>query len=249
MKSIAREILIFLHIDATQNLKYDRLTNKILSQYLKADSNCVDIGCHKGEILREILKFSPQGSHFAFEPIPTLYQALCERYGSRARVFPFALSDSDGGIVEFNLVKNAPAYSGLRKRNYDDLDCVEIEKISVEKRELDKVVPDTPIDLIKIDIEGGDYHALRGARNILQTHHPLLIFEFGKGGAEYYGVKAEDMYGYLVDELGYGIYTLEEFVNHGSPLSFNDFANDYDTGKEYYFVASRFSTNAFSLPR
>lgn len=239
LKSIVREILIFLHIDATQNLKYDRLTNSILRQCLRTDSNCVDIGCHKGEILREILKFSPQGTHFAFEPIPELHQLLLDRYGSRARIFPFALSDSDEGSVEFNHIKNAPAYSGLRKRSYDDLDHVEIEKISVEKRKLDEVVPDTSIDLIKIDIEGGDYHALRGARNILQTYHPLLIFEFGKGGAEYYGVKAEDMYGYLVEELGYGIYTLDEFVRHGKPLSFSDFADDYDTGKEYYFVASR----------
>ena len=239
LKSIAREILIFLHIDATQNLKYDRLTNTILRRYLKPDSNCVDIGCHKGEILREILGLCPRGTHFAFEPIPELYQSLCSRYGSRARIFSCALSNSNEGSVEFNLVKNAPAYSGLRKRNYDDLDHVEIEKISVEKRELDKVIPDTSIDLIKIDIEGGDYHALRGAQNILRTYHPLLIFEFGKGGAEYYGVKAEDMYGYLVEELGYGIYTLDEFVRQGTSLSFSDFSNDYDTGKEYYFVASR----------
>lgn len=239
LKSIVREILIFLHIDATQNLKYDRLTNTILRRHLKTDSNCVDIGCHKGEILREMLKFSPQGTHFAFEPIPELYQSLTERYGSRAHIFSCALSDSDGGVVEFNLVKNAPAYSGLRKRSYDDLDHVDIEKISVEKRKLDNIITDTSIDLIKIDIEGGDYHALRGARNILQTCRPLLIFEFGKGGAEYYGVKAEDMYTYLVEELGYGIYTLDGFVHHGTPLSFSVFSADYDTGKEYYFVASR----------
>ena len=237
LKSIVREVLIFLHIDATQNLKYDRLTNKILRSQLKSDSNCVDIGCHKGEILKEILKHSPNGTHFAFEPLPELFQSLCNRYGKRAHIYSYALSDTDGGSVEFNHIINAPAYSGLRKRNYDSLDHVEIETIRVEKRTLDQVIDDTRIDLVKIDIEGGDYHALLGARNILQNYHPLLIFEFGKGGADYYGVTAGQMYGYLADELGYGIYTLDAFVRNGNPLGLNEFTEDFETGKEYYFVA------------
>ena len=52
IKNIIRGALNLLHIDLTKNLEYDRLTNAIMKKVLKVDSNCVDVGCHKGEIWR-----------------------------------------------------------------------------------------------------------------------------------------------------------------------------------------------------
>ena len=76
IKDTLREVLIFLHLDLTKNLKYDRLTKKILKKYLKKEYNCIDIGCHKGEILELMMHFSPEGKHYAFEPIPYLCKEL-----------------------------------------------------------------------------------------------------------------------------------------------------------------------------
>jgi hypothetical protein len=76
VKESLREILISLHLDLTKNLKYDRLTRKILKNQLEVNFNCIDVGCHKGEILDLMLKYAPEGEHYAFEPIPYLYQEL-----------------------------------------------------------------------------------------------------------------------------------------------------------------------------
>ena len=69
MKDIIKSLLHFFKLDLTKNIQYDRLTALILEQVIKQDSNCIDIGCHKGEILEVMIKHAPKGSHFAFEPI------------------------------------------------------------------------------------------------------------------------------------------------------------------------------------
>ena len=81
IKNLIRTSMNFIHLDLTKNLEYDRLTKKILKEHLQKDSNCIDIGCHKGEILEMMLKYSPDGTHYAFEPIPDLYEELLTNYG------------------------------------------------------------------------------------------------------------------------------------------------------------------------
>jgi len=119
IKELIRKILIGLRIDLTKNIYYDRLTLKILDKVVKPDSNCIDIGCHKGEIMEEILKRSPGGTHLAFEPIPILFQQLKEKFqNNNVQVFDIALSKSTGETT-FNYVVNAPAYSGIKQRQYN----------------------------------------------------------------------------------------------------------------------------------
>lgn len=62
------------------NNDYDIQTTKILKKLLKIDSNCIDVGCHKGSILDEILRFAPEGQHYAFEPLPDLCAYLKRKY-------------------------------------------------------------------------------------------------------------------------------------------------------------------------
>ena len=58
--------------DLIKNEIYDRQACELMSRVLSADSNCVDVGCHQGQFLREFLKYAPRGRHFAFEPLPHL---------------------------------------------------------------------------------------------------------------------------------------------------------------------------------
>lgn len=235
VKDKMRSLLNYVRLDITQNLKYDRLTKKIIKENVLSDSNCIDIGCHKGEILDIVLNQAPNGTHFAFEPLPTFYKELVKKYKGKATIFPFALSDKSGE-TEFHFVKNAPAYSGIQKRKYAVQDP-DIEKLKVEVKRLDEVIPENiKIDFIKIDVEGGEFDVLKGGKNLLEKHSPLLIFEFGKGASDFYNVKPTELFEFLSD-LNYSIYTLDNFVNHNSPFSKVDFEKVYENNKEYYFVA------------
>lgn len=239
VKELARETLMFLHLDLTLNLKYDRLTKVIMKRCLKTDSNCVDVGCHKGEILEMMLKFSPNGKHFAFEPIPYLFDNLKSKFGNKANLFQCALSDTKGGgSTTFNLVKNAPAYSGIKQRHYD-IENPEIEVITVALSTMDEVLGNQKIDFIKIDVEGGEFGVLKGAKDLLKANKPTILFECGKGASDYYGTKPADIFRYLTNEIGLRVFTLQAFIKNQEALSETDFVQCFETVKEYYYVAAK----------
>ncbi|HRO76908.1 MAG TPA: FkbM family methyltransferase [Crocinitomicaceae bacterium] len=236
-KDFLRETLITLKIDLTKNLEYDRLTKDIIKNYVKENHNCIDIGCHKGEILDLMLKYSPNGKHYGFEPIPLLFENLTAKYTNKATILPYALSDTNGTST-FNFVKNAPAYSGIKQRKYAVKDP-EIEEINVEVRTLDELISATEqIHFIKIDVEGGEFGVLKGSENLLKNNKPIILFECGKGASDFYGTKPTDLFDFLNEIVGLKIYTLKAFVKKEKALSKAEFENLFETNKEYYFVAS-----------
>ncbi|HQQ21313.1 MAG TPA: FkbM family methyltransferase, partial [Bacteroidales bacterium] len=157
-KELIRKILIATGLDITKNIKYDRLTLQILKRVIKKDSNCIDIGAHKGEILSQIIRLAPEGTHFAFEPIPELFENLKINF-PQVTLYPYALCNSKGESF-FQWVKNAPAYSGLKKRTYA-IQTPKINQIKVETERLDQLIPENMrIDFIKIDVEGAEFEVL-----------------------------------------------------------------------------------------
>jgi len=237
LKDLIRNTLMFFHLDLTQNLKYDRLTKLIIEGQIRDNFNCIDIGAHKGEILRLLLKQSPSGKHYAFEPIPYLYNDLVKSNYRNVTVLPYALADSNGETT-FQLVKNAPAYSGIKKRKYA-VENPQIEEIMVGLRSLDSLIPqEEKIDFIKIDVEGAELGVLKGGVNTLKKNKPLILFECGKGASDYYGTSPLDIYKLITEEIGLKIYTLQSYVKKTSSLTLSGFEQCYETNSEYYFVAA-----------
>lgn len=237
IKNLIRQALIALGIPLTRNIRYDILTKKILQAHLKSNSNCIDVGAHKGEILDLFFRYAPSGKHLAFEPIPQFYKELQRDFGQRMTVYPFALGSRTGKAL-FNHVVNAPAYSGLQQRTYKEANP-RIEHIEVDVIRLDELTQDlpSPIDLIKIDVEGGELDVLKGAQNLLKRDQPLLIFEFGKGASEYYGTMPHHMLD-LLGALGYRIWTIGGYCRKETALSAEKLETIYSTGTDYYFIAA-----------
>lgn len=237
LKQYLKSVLQFFHIDVTQNMRYDRQTNQVLKKILTTNSSTIDVGCHKGEMLIAFLKAAPNGTHFAFEPIPELYQNLLQQFNApNCKIYPYALA-AQSGQAEFNHIKNAPAYSGLKQRHYDNIKP-EIEKITVQVRTLDEIIDDsTPIKLLKIDVEGGEFGVLSGAKKLIEKHKPYIIFEFGLGASDFYQTKPEEIYALLVEEFGLKITTMKKWLQHQKEYSKEDFCIAYQTKKDYYFLA------------
>ena len=178
-----------------------------MKSVIKVDSNCIDIGCHKGEILDDIIKHSPKGIHFGFEPIPILYNQLKKKYENKATILPDALSDKVGNST-FQFVKNAPAYSGIKRRDYD-VDNPEIEEITVTLNTLDKVLPkDLNIDFIKIDVEGYENQVVLGAKETLIRNKPIIIVE-QKGFSDRFN---ESQFEAIETLKGYGAKVIDQVV-------------------------------------
>lgn len=216
------------------NDMYDAETIEIIKN-LGSEANCIDIGAHKGDILIEIIKYCPKGRHFAFEPIPDLYEHLKKLYNDKVSVFPFALSDENGS-TSFNYVTSNPAYSGILKRKYDREHETDTS-ILIEKRKLDDVIPeDIPINFIKIDVEGGEFQVLKGAENVLKKYKPIIVFEQGLGGADVYGTDPREFYLFLT-KLGYNISLMQYYLRKLDPLSIEEYCHQFHKRYNYYFVA------------
>ena len=92
-----------------KNSYYDYLTNLIMQRVERSHGSVwIDVGAHKGDILREMLTSAPEAEFLAFEPIPKFYQILKNKFpGSNVHVFNMALSDH-AGRVSFNFVTTNP---------------------------------------------------------------------------------------------------------------------------------------------
>lgn len=221
----------------TQNERYDRQTKAIIKRVCSNDTVCVDIGCYQGDILKLMIEEAPHARHFAFEPIPEKFAELQNVFGKKAEVYPFALGNENKQTV-FNHVLSNPTYSGLQKREYKGSET--IHEIPVEVRRLDEVIPsEVPIRLIKIDVEGGELDVMKGAKNTLSKWKPVLIFEHGIGGADKYGVVASDMYDFLVNELGYRICLMKDYLKNPNTPGFtkSEFDNQFWKKLNCYFIA------------
>ena len=236
LKKILKPLIRLSPIPLTAGERIDRQTKAIIERVCHADSNCIDIGAHKGEILDIMISAAPNGEHFAFEPLPPFYSELQEKYkAQRIVLFNCALSDETGEST-FQYVKSNPAYSGILKREYDR-SHEDVEEIVVNLRKLDDCIPvHVAIDFIKIDVEGAELLTLKGGKRILQSNKPVIVLEHGEKGAGSYGYQAADLWHYF-NELGYQLYTLKGYLKQSNALTLEEITNHYNRGDEFYFVA------------
>ncbi len=237
MKEAIKQIVKKIPIAFTKNQQYDKQTKKVIRELCSPDSNCIDIGAHKGEVLDIMLQYAPSGEHYAFEPIPDMYKELKGKYAGlkNCHVHEYALSNNSG-TTSFNYVITNPSYSGLKKRKYDR-DNEEDTTIEVKTELLDNIIPETyRPELIKIDVEGGELLVLQGAINTIKRAQPTIIFEHGLGASDYYDSTPEKVFDLLTGcELR--ISTMQRWLNNKPCMSKEEFCRHYYQQLNYYFIA------------
>jgi FkbM family methyltransferase len=193
----------------------------VLQKLLTNRSCGVDVGSHIGSFLSLLIKHAPNGTHVAFEPTPAKYKWLRSRFPS-VEIFPYAVADETArAIFEENLAR--PGFSRLRRTDNEPLGST--ISYEVQTCRLDDVLCDKDkIDLVKLDIEGGELAALRGATNVIKKSRPAIIFECG---SEYYLVQKnlsrKDLYDLITRELGYEIFCFADFLFDKGAMSFHEF--------------------------
>ena len=156
-------------------------------KYLVKKSSPVifDVGSYVGEIACKYAKNFPDASIYAFEPTPTSYNELEKKTHkiNNIQIFNFALSDTNNKC-QFYLNKFSPTNSMLapssKAHNVWGNGLVETqETINVDCTTLDefcKYKHIDHIDILKIDVQGGELNVLRGANDILKDGRIDLIY-------------------------------------------------------------------------
>ncbi len=206
---------------------FEGVVQAIYEAWLMPGDLAVDIGAHKGRHLFPMVDaVGPKGKVIAFEPIEKLHKSLKKAIKKRGirnvKLHQLALSYEKGN-VEFSFFENRPAFSGLKRRNtpFDDEEGG-LTKVQVQQVMLDSKLPlFRRVSAIKMDIEGGELHALMGARRCLLKSRPLVVFENGRqNSADVYGYSAADFFTFF-NEMGMKVFWLS-----GEPFDPSDWNID-----------------------
>jgi FkbM family methyltransferase len=219
----------------TKNLKHGKLIAQVLKIVLdKEESSFVDVGCHKGGVLKIALRIAPKGEHFAFEAIPHYYEKLKPEFQNYVNLYNLAITNYEGES-EFNFVESNPKLSGFKKRDYPKTE--KVIPINVPTNSLDNLLKDAvSIDLIRIDVEGAEWDVLDGAKRTIFKHKPHILFEHIQGAADHYQNGPDKMWELLVGQLGMKINTLTGFLKKQKAFTKAHFKLLFNTGQETYFI-------------
>jgi len=216
-----------------------RLMDRCLKDIVKPDFNCIDIGAHIGSKTKQLVDLAPRGRHFAVEASPRKSRWVQKRF-PQVTVFNKALSDA-AGEVRFYENLSRPGFSSLIAPEPGKRGAV--REVTVEAATLDALIPeDARIDFIKIDIEGREYEALKGAARILGKDRPAVLFEAGAvAECEASGARPDALFRLLHDDYAYDIFPVFHLAHKRGPIDIRQF-HDY---RVYPFL----SFNFFALQR
>jgi len=143
------------------------------------------------------------GAVFAFEPNPSIRKLLVRNMQlngfSHVVVSDAALGDHEGEGMFAAMEGDYAPWSHLGVASEDR----QAHSILVRITPLAGSIPEVQwshIGLLKLDVEGAELHALRGAEPLLDAVHPVILMEFVPGHLERFGVDAPDVLSFLTDK-------------------------------------------------
>ena len=195
-----------------------RLTDACLAKLIRPDWNCLDVGGHLGSVSYTLSKLAPRGRLHIVEASPAKAAALRERL-PRATIHATAVSDHTGEAVFYENVAQ-PGFSSLTNRTSRG----GTREIRVPLARIDDLWPhDLPLHFIKIDVEGHEYAALKGAEATLRRHMPAILFEAGAvQDRDVNAASYDDLYAFLTG-MGYAIRPVFHQHFGREPASLNAF--------------------------
>lgn len=165
---------------------FEPIETSFIRGLVKPGMTFVDVGANIGWFSTNAAKLvGPEGHVFSFEPRKDTFQALSRTFhdngfDDRATLINAAAGEAPGEIsIGWNPEMGNPG--GTWTLPYAELESsfrdngAELQRVPVVV--LDDVIGDAPVDVMKIDIEGAEPIAMRGARNLLRRQRPIILCE------------------------------------------------------------------------
>jgi FkbM family methyltransferase len=183
-------------------------------------STALDIGANIGNHSVYFSEFF--GSVYAFEPNPRTFALLKVNsefacFKKNIKCFNFGLSDSNGHLLFKSNRSNtggSTIVNASSKNTNDSVFFIDVKRAD----DIEKLL-ESDISLIKIDIEGHELSALKGASEIIQKNKPIILFE---QHTDNFVNGTSSVVDYL-RELNYKFFTIEQSFNFGDGFIFKIF--------------------------
>jgi FkbM family methyltransferase len=171
---------------------------RVLRSRMSRGMHCIDAGAHHGWYSLFLASMvGPDGRVYAFEPDSRAFAKLEQNV---------ALNDHPSQLQIFQAALGSASGTTTLKTDDDSLNTAVSESGTV-------IVPATtidnyrtvgrPVDIIKLDIEGSEWDALRGAEETLYRDRPMLQVEINPRTAHARGWEPRDMLTWLQERYGY----------------------------------------------
>lgn len=206
------------------------IADRLISQICPKGGTFLDIGAQYGAIFSSAYSFDNTLQIHAFEAESAKADDLKKIY-PYAKIYDVAVGEEEGEAT-FYLNTAASGYNSLIPEENR-------KKVKVRLAAIDDLIPNIEPDVIKIDIEGAELGAFRGAAKAIQRSNPTIMFECVLPTQNSLGYSAEKIWDWF-DERGYGIFSPER-VAHSAPSlrkdAFSD-AQEYPFRSHNYFAIS-----------
>lgn len=167
---------------------YDVVMVQLLRRLLRPGDVYVDAGANLGLFtMLAARQVGPTGSVFAFEPVPSTFERLSEHVSRNELIHVTALPKACGsepGEATIHLFADAP----IGHASLAELDNKTVSQATkVEVVRIDDVV-DRPAKFVKVDVEGAEWGAVKGAERVLTANaRPHIVMEVNVGAAAAFG--------------------------------------------------------------
>jgi FkbM family methyltransferase len=210
---------------------YERLLEVLIDELLRPGAVAVDGGANTGRHTpRMARRVAPTGRVFAFEPQPEVCEANrsgVERLGlSQCVKYYAAALGQKSGKATFFVAEQTHPFSSLSRRFVTNTlrncgrETEAVTEATVDVLALDSMREIRRLDLLKLDVEGAEFLAMRGARKLLASSDCFVYWEGGRGWAgELFGYGSDEFFDFFED-IGY-----EPHTAFGKELRRNDWTD------------------------
>jgi FkbM family methyltransferase len=214
-------------------LASDQLATHLVCGMCRPNNVFVDVGAHVGSIVACVLQRDPSVAVIAVEAVPEKAIALKRNFPNIV-VHECAAGERQG-LASFHINTKASGYSSLSSTGYSQ---EHVRVIEVQLRPLDSIISSPNVEVIKIDVEGGELGVVIGAKHLISVCRPIIMFESAPD--EVLGYTKEALWQSFADQE-YAI-VLPNRVAHIYPgLRLDGFVESH--------LHPRRSTNYFAIPR
>lgn len=211
-------LAFWLFVDGGYELYYIKPIKGLIN-----NKTMLDIGANIGAYTLTLFKETKE--IHAFEAGKKNYEILSKNVHSNSLKNIYlnnkAVSDKDGEKLKIFISPDCGGNNSAYKSQFNSFE--EVDTVTIDTYCTEMNVKD--IGFIKIDIEGGEFSAIIGAKDTIKKYKPIIFCEFNSNAANLAGWKLTDLYNFITD-YGYKSYIItakSEIVYFGS----SGFANDY----------------------
>lgn len=162
----------------------------------------LDIGTNIGLISISVLHHIPNVQIFGFEPGPTPYKSFAttifaNQIGDKVTLYNEALDEKPGTISFFQHSDKDCGGDGMFDTHRAESTSTQITVVSNTLDIWYKTNSISHVHVVKIDIEGAELFALRGAVEFLKEFKPVIFLEISIENLKVYPYKEKDIFEFL----------------------------------------------------